>query len=198
MHLPVPSHDMIPLMPSPSQVPDRHSVPCTYKRQPPLPSQVPSGPQVAGVLAVQSEDEPDLTPAGTNAHSPSEVRRLQALHVSPHEEVQHTPSAQNPVWHSLSQEHESALPLVLSPVPAEHALEVEASGSFVATSARLASEPPVLPPPPSTEAVDSSAFLHAAGERTVTPSASARIRAARYPEPFLQTVSASNLIEIPP
>jgi hypothetical protein len=82
---------------SPSQRPGLHSLPCTYSRQPPLPSQVPSWPQVAGVLATQSSVSLGLPPAGTKAQSPRELRRLQDLHASPHAEVQQIPSEQKPV-----------------------------------------------------------------------------------------------------
>jgi hypothetical protein len=62
-----------------------------------LPSQVPSSPQVAAVLAGHSEESFGDTPEGMNAQSPRELRKLQALHVSPQAAVQQTPSAQNPL-----------------------------------------------------------------------------------------------------
>lgn len=107
--LPFPSQVWMPSTESPWQVPALHSVPRGYFRQAPLPSHVPSSPQVAGVLAVHIDESAGRAPAGTGAHSPSELARLHAMQVPPHEEVQHTPSAQKPVWHSRSQPQDSPL-----------------------------------------------------------------------------------------
>jgi hypothetical protein len=117
----LPSQATMPVTLSPSQVPSLHCVPSTYLRQPPLPSQVPSCPQVAGLLAEQTRGSWGLTPGGTKAQSPSDVARSQALQVCPQAEVQQTPSVQNPVWHSASQLQDSAFPLDLLTVPGAHA-----------------------------------------------------------------------------
>ena len=140
---------------SPSQVPLLHSVPCTYWRHPPLPSQVPSRPQVAAALAGQTEELFGATPEGTKAQSPRELRRLQALHVSPQAEVQQTPSAQNPVWHSRSQLQDSALPLDLLCASGEQVLAWATS--------RL---PPSDVGPASLGRETKWAFLHPAAPRT--------------------------------
>ena len=99
-------------MASPSQVPAWHSVPLTYLRQPPWPSQVPSWPQVVGSTTTQIAGSAGFTPAGMKPQSPSDDERLQDLHLSLHADVQQTPSVQNPVWHSASHAQDSALPLV--------------------------------------------------------------------------------------
>ena len=116
--LPLPSQVRTPVMPSPLQMPALHGVPSPYLWQPPLPSQNPSCPQVAGVLAVQTEGSLGFWSDGTKSHSPSELARLQALQVCPQAEVQQSPSAQNnPVWHSALQLQDSALPLDALTVP---------------------------------------------------------------------------------
>jgi hypothetical protein len=99
-------------MPSPSHVPALHGMPATNFRHAPAPSQAPSWPQVAGVLALQKLESAGFTPAGTKLQSPSELGRLQALQPSVQAEVQHTPLAQNPLLQSLSQMQASALPLL--------------------------------------------------------------------------------------
>jgi len=81
-HWPLPSQERTPVTPSPSQVPALHSVSFTHWRQLRLPSQVPSSPQVAGLLAGQSRGWLGFPPAGTGAHSPRELARLQAMQVS--------------------------------------------------------------------------------------------------------------------
>lgn len=87
----------MPSTASPWHVPGLHSVPRGYFRQAPLPSQVPSRPQVPAVVAGHTEESPGCAPAGTGEHSPRELAKLQAMQVSPHEDVQHTPSTQKPV-----------------------------------------------------------------------------------------------------
>jgi hypothetical protein len=122
-------------------------VPATYRRQPPLPSQVPSRPQVAGVLALHSAGSLGTAPAGTKAQSPSALGRLQALQVSLQAEVQHTPSTQNPDRHSALQEHASLLPLLGGPASPKQAGLMAASParrSFLASPARTSFDPPSL------------------------------------------------------
>jgi hypothetical protein len=76
--------------------------------QPPWPSQVPSGPQVAFVLAGHSERG---TPAGTKEQVPKLSDTLQALQVSLQAVSQQMLSTQNPVRHSRSQLQDSPCPL---------------------------------------------------------------------------------------
>jgi hypothetical protein len=107
--LPSPSQVRMSSTESPWQVPALHSVPRGYFRQAPLPSQAPSRPQVPAELLGHMDESMGRAPAGTAAHSPRELGRLHAMQVSPHEEVQHTPSTQKPVWHWRSQPHASPL-----------------------------------------------------------------------------------------
>ena len=144
MHLPLPSQDRMPVTPSPSQVPALHSVSFTYRRQPPLPSQVPSCPQVAGVLAGQTRGSWGFTPDGTKAQTPRELGRLQALHLSPQAEVQQTPSTQYPLWHSPSQLQDSACPLDLLTVPG-----AQTPGCWAASDVLASFFPPSDLPPAS-------------------------------------------------
>jgi hypothetical protein len=95
--LPSPSQVRMSSTESPWQVPALHSVPRGYFRQAPLPSQVPSRPHVPAVVAGHMRESVGRAPAGTGEHSPRELGRLQAMQVSPHEDVQHTPSLQKPV-----------------------------------------------------------------------------------------------------
>jgi hypothetical protein len=103
-----------------------------------LPSQVPSFPQVAGVLAAQTEGSLGVASHGTAAQTPSELGRLQAMQVCPQAMLQQTPSAQNPVRHSRSQLQDSAVPLDWLGVSAGQVWGV-------ATSAALPSCPPPSP-----------------------------------------------------
>jgi hypothetical protein len=153
----------MPLTPSPSQVPALHSVPLPYLRQPPLPSQVPSNPQVEGVLAEQTEGPLGWAPDGTKAQSPRELRRLHALQVSPQAEVQQMPSTQNPVWHSRSQLQDSALPLDLLGVSDVQVLGGRTASEVPEASRALAS----ALPPPSTPTLMYVPVLQAAMLRTV-------------------------------
>jgi len=121
-HAPFPSQVFTPDRPSPSQVPLLQTVSVTYSRQPPLPSQVPSGPHVAGVWGLQMDGSVGATPAGMKLQSPSAFGRLQALQLSPHADVQQTPSTQYPDRHSLLQVHDSLLPLLGGPASGEHAV----------------------------------------------------------------------------
>ena len=153
----------MPVTLSPSHVPALHSVPFTYWRQAPLPSQVPSCPQVAGVLAAQVRGSCGFTPEGTTEQSPRELGRSQAMQVAPQAEVQQSPSTQNnPVWHSPSQLQDSAFPLDLLSVPDEQAL------GWPASAAPGTSFPPscVPPPPPSRPMLTYLLFAQPAAPKT--------------------------------
>jgi hypothetical protein len=95
--------------------------------QPPWPSQVPSGPQVAFVLAGHSERD---TPAGTKEQIPKLSATLQALQVSLQALSQQMLSTQNPVRHSRSQLQESPCPLDWLTVLDEQVLASEPLASF--------------------------------------------------------------------
>ncbi len=74
-----------------------HAAPAGWRRQPPLPSHVPSKPHVeAGWLAHSAV----AVPAGTGAHVPSMPGKLQAWHKAPQAEAQQTPSTQSVLSHS--------------------------------------------------------------------------------------------------
>jgi hypothetical protein len=132
-----------------------------------LPSHDPSSPQVAGVLAAQTEGTLGLPPDGTKAQSPRELGRLHALQVSPQAEVQQIPSTQNPVWHSRSQLQDSALPLDLLGVLDEQVLGGWAVCVVPGTSEVLTSFLPASRvPPPSTSTCAYVAVLQAARPKT--------------------------------
>jgi len=137
---PFPSQDFMPDNPSPSQAPVSQIVPATNRRQPPFPSQVPSCPQVAGVLALHVARPLEAAPAGMNVQSPSALGRLQALQLSPHTEVQQTPSAQNPERHSLLQEQRSLFPLLGEPASAEHAVALVGASTRESLAPSVAEE----------------------------------------------------------
>lgn len=167
-------------------------MPCTYNRQPPFPSQVPSCPQVACVLALQSDELSGLTPAGVEAHSPKEVGRLHDLQVSPQAEVQQTPSAQKrPVWHSLSHEQGSALPLVLLPAPAGHVLDFGAS----VTSALWASDR--LPTSPAPSAWPELTALLQPARPAIATASTTTMRPPPHLIPDLLIDSALDLMDCP-
>jgi len=75
---PFPSQIFTPAIPSPSQVPEKHIVPRTCVRQPPLPSQVPSRPHDDSGSAVHWLAIRGFTPAGSSSQDPSLPGRLQA------------------------------------------------------------------------------------------------------------------------
>ena len=154
-HLPLPSQVRMPVTPAPSQVPPLHGVSLTNWRQPPLPSQVPSSPQVAGVLATHWRATLGLTPDGTRAQSPRELARLHALQVSVQALLQQIPSTQKPVWHSRSQLQDSVFPLDWLGVSGEQVLGWAMSEPW-----------PSRPPPPSRSALAKLAFLQPAAART--------------------------------
>jgi len=67
--LPAPSQRPAVICVDPVQVGDEHAVPLTYFRHPPLPSHVPSAPQVAAPLSAHWPS--GSAPAGTGLHTPS-------------------------------------------------------------------------------------------------------------------------------
>jgi hypothetical protein len=109
VQLPAPSHTRIPPTEGPSQVPAWQTVPETKLRQPPLPSQVPSRPQVVGSLFGQTDGERGRSPAATNEQVPGADLVLQDLQVSVQAVLQQTPSTQWPLPQSLSQPQISPL-----------------------------------------------------------------------------------------
>ena len=96
LHAPLPSHVRMPVTAAPSHMPLPQTVPATYLRQAPCPSQVPSRPQAVASPAGHVAAARGLSPSGTNEQVPMAPGTLHALHVSPHAVSQQTPSAQKP------------------------------------------------------------------------------------------------------
>jgi len=96
---------------APSQVPGPQMVPAMWLRQAPLPSQVPSSPQLETSEAGQVLATRGAVPAGTNPQSPGELGVLQDLQVSVQALLQQTLSTQKPL--AQSPEQPQATPLVL-------------------------------------------------------------------------------------
>jgi hypothetical protein len=86
-------------------------VPLTYRRQPPLPSQVPSVPQVAAPASVHWFN--GSWPAGTVEQVPPVPVRAHDRQVPVQAVLQQTPCAQKPLLHSVPPAH--AAPSGLSP-----------------------------------------------------------------------------------
>jgi hypothetical protein len=116
VQVPWPSQTRTFLTAAPSQVPVPQLVPGTRLRQVPLPSQVPSRPQLEGsdagqVLAIRGAE-----PAGTKAQTPGELGVLQDLQVPVQALLQHRLSTQKPLAQSPPQLQASPLALCMSPV----------------------------------------------------------------------------------
>jgi hypothetical protein len=80
-----------------------HSVPAGYLWHPPAPSQVPSVPQDEACSSVHIPCG-SLFPFGTGAQVPREVDSAQLRQLPPQAVAQQTPSAQNPLPHSVPPE----------------------------------------------------------------------------------------------
>jgi hypothetical protein len=132
VQLPAPSQTRMPLTAAPLQVPGWQTVPSSYVRQPPLPSQVPSSPQDEAGLWGQTLATLGGTPAATNEQTPGAEGVLQDLQLSLQALLQQTPSTQKSLVQSLLQPH--AAPLVLRAPPSPQDL--------------LSRPPSSLPPPP--------------------------------------------------
>src|SRR5262245_48866028 len=74
-----------------------HTVPVTWRRHTPLPSQVPSRPQVEGSSGTQTLRGSD--PAGTFLQVPGDPMMLQAMQFPVQSVSQHTVSTQKPDMH---------------------------------------------------------------------------------------------------
>jgi hypothetical protein len=95
LQVPKPSQVLAAVSVEPLQLPGAHSLPATYRRQAPAPSQVPSSPQlVDGISAHWSRGS---SPAGTDMQVPSLPGTLQLTQVPVHAPAQQTPSTQNPL-----------------------------------------------------------------------------------------------------
>jgi len=112
---PRPSQTFTPTTDATSHEPALHTVPATWLRQAPLPSQVPSSPQVDSSDAGQRLASRGAPPAGTNEQVPGDPCTSHALQVSVQDVLQQTPSTQNPLAHSPAQPQ--AWPFILPPAP---------------------------------------------------------------------------------
>jgi|SRR5665213_881046 len=116
VQVPWPSQTRTLLTAAPSQVPVPQLTPGTRLRQAPLPSQVPSRPQLDGPDTGQALDTRGAEPAGTKAQMPGELGALQDLQVPVQALLQHTSSTQKPLAQSPAQPHAIPLALCMSPV----------------------------------------------------------------------------------
>jgi hypothetical protein len=94
---PCPSQTLTPTTAPSEHEPALHTVPATWLRQLPLPSQVPSRPQVDSSEARHSFAACGAPPAGTNVQMPGDPWTLHAMQVPVHAVLQQTPSTQKPL-----------------------------------------------------------------------------------------------------
>jgi hypothetical protein len=99
LHVPAPSQARAGVNVEPTQVAAAHGVPVAYRRQPPLPSQVPSVPQLAPPLSVHWDS--GSLPAGTLVQVPALPDSAHDWQVPVQLELQQTPCWQKPEAHSL-------------------------------------------------------------------------------------------------
>lgn len=118
VQFPAPSQARMPPIDAPLQVPAWQTVPSSYVRQPPLPSQVPSSPQDDAGLCGQTLATLGATPAATNEQTPGAEGLLQDLQLSVHALLQQTPSTQKLLVQSAAQPQ--AVPFVLCAPPSPH------------------------------------------------------------------------------
>jgi hypothetical protein len=97
LHRPCPSQTLTPTTALSAHVPALHTVPATWFRQPPLPSHVPSRPQVDSSDAGHWLEACGAPPAGTNVQIPGDPWTLHAMHVPVQAVLQQTPSTQKPL-----------------------------------------------------------------------------------------------------
>jgi hypothetical protein len=83
----------------PLQLPDLHTVPAAYLRQAPLPSHLPSRPQV-DMFSIGQERVGSSAPAGTGEQVPARPATLHAWQLPQLAVSQQTPLVQKPLAHS--------------------------------------------------------------------------------------------------
>jgi hypothetical protein len=103
LHRPSPSQTLTPMTAASEHIPGLQIVPATCWRQAPLPSQVPSSPQLEASPAGQMAGERGAPPVGTGAQIPGDPCTLHDRQVPVQAVLQQTPSTQNPLWQSPSQ-----------------------------------------------------------------------------------------------
>jgi hypothetical protein len=94
---PCPSQTLTPMTAAPEHDPGLQIVPATCWRQAPLPSQVPSSPQLDSSVAGQTSGARGAPPAGTRAQIPGDPCTLQERQVPVQAVLQQTPSTQKPL-----------------------------------------------------------------------------------------------------
>jgi hypothetical protein len=135
---------LVPTTAAFSHDPGLQTVPATCRRQAPLPSQVPSRPQVDASDGAQSVGIRGGPPAGMTVQIPGEPWRSQARQVSVHALLQQTPSAQKPVWQSLLQAQAS--PFIRgAPAPTRQVDVIVSSDASPASGRRVFDDPPHAP-----------------------------------------------------
>jgi hypothetical protein len=138
---PSPSQTSTPVTDAPSHEPAAHTVPARCLRQAPAPLQVPSRPHDVAAAVGHMVGVRGTPPMGTKLQTPGEPGALHVLHVSPHEELQQTPSTQKPLWQSAAQPHACPFALAVPGVGLHVAGPSPPSGALVATPPQLASTP---------------------------------------------------------
>jgi len=109
---PMPSQTLAPMTASPSQVPALQTVFIGYLLQPPMPSHLPSNPQLETGDVVQVVVSRGVPPSMRFTQVPSMPVAAHVLQPSVQAVSQQTPSAQWPLPHSASQVHAAAFPFV--------------------------------------------------------------------------------------
>jgi hypothetical protein len=99
---------------APSQVPGPQTAPAMWLRQAPLPSHIPSSPQLETSEAGQVLATRGGLPTGMNPHRPGELGVLQDLQVSVQALLQQTLSTQKPLAQSPAQPQAIPLPLCMA------------------------------------------------------------------------------------
>ena len=120
VQLPAPSQTRMPATAAPLQVPGWQTVPSSYVRHPPFPSQVPSSPQEEAGPDGQTLATLGATPAATKEQTPGAEGVLQDLQLSVQALLQQTPSTQKPLVQSALQPQ--AVPSVARAPPSPHDL----------------------------------------------------------------------------
>jgi hypothetical protein len=87
----------MPTIDAPSQLPARQTVPRGWRRQSPLPSQVPSRPQLSAADGAHALSARGASPAGTGEQVPGVAVRSHAWQPPVQALSQHTPDTQNPL-----------------------------------------------------------------------------------------------------
>ncbi len=102
-HVPAPSQVRAGVNDVPVQVDAAHVVPLAYRRQAPLPSQVPSVPQVEAPWSLHWSN--GSAPAATDAQVPTVPVSAQDLQMPAQAVAQQTPCSQKPALHSPAPPH---------------------------------------------------------------------------------------------